>query len=230
MRYFKINIQPFYGERIASRANGDNVPDALFYFNKISQGEILFSAPFFDYFFLESFDKKKYWEWKLFDVHRLTKEAGRIPGWLISEKLKSLLESHNLSKPYYFYPSKLRYKGKKIDYYIFQFTGNLIYEQTLNYVDYPMSIFWEPAKKVSVKVKDKNNFLLEYDRVINETRGMENILQFKKLILNEPLDFFPLSSLTIGNLISEKLKNAMEENGIEGFEFSELDYEVVVEK
>jgi hypothetical protein len=228
MRYFKIDVQSFYGERIASDANGENIPNAEFYFNKISQSEILFPIPVFDYFFLESFDTKEYWEWKLCDVYKFTRTAGLIKGWLISEKLKLLLENYCLPNPYYFYPSKLLYKGEKLDYYIFQFTGKLIYKQTLDYVNYPASIFVDPEKKIDVIVNDKNNFLSEYDRIYKENRSLKKIVQNKKLVLKESLDFFPMSSLSMENIVSEKLKNAMEENSIEGFEFSELDYDVVV--
>ena len=50
------------------------------------------------------------------------------------------------------------------------------------------------------------------------------------IVLNNDLDFFPMQSFFKDNLISERLKQAIEENGITGFEFSELDYEVIVER
>ncbi|MFK8296570.1 hypothetical protein ACI760_10335 [Capnocytophaga canimorsus] len=47
-------------------------------------------------------------------------------------------------------------------------------------------------------------------------------------MLKKDFDFFPMQSFFTDNLCSETLKQAIEENNIKGFEFSELDYEVVV--
>jgi hypothetical protein len=231
MKYFRIDFQNFYNiGRVPSYAEGEKIPNASEYFWRMNQGEIIQNAPIFDYFYLKSFDKEKYWEWKLCDVHGFIGEGSQIHGWLISQKLKSLFDCSNLSKPYFFYPSTLLYKGKKFDYYIFKFTGKVFYELTIEYIDYSKSIFWDPVKNVDVIVKDKDNFLLEYDRIYKENGSLKNIIQNKKLVLRDNLDFFPLSSLTMGDLVSERLKNVIEENEISGFEFSELDYEVVVEK
>ena len=233
MRYYKIDIKGHYREvgRIASDAEGDKIPNADYYFKKIRAGELVTDAPLFDYFYLKSFDKKEFWEWKLCDVHMFIGEASRLSiCWFVSEKLRLLFAKFNLSIPNHFYPSKLLYKGEMLDYYIFQFTGNLVYKQTLDYVDYPASAFWNPEKKTDIIVSDKYNFLSEWDRVYKENNSIAKIIQFKKLVFKEHLDFFPIGTLMKDNIISEKLKNAMEENGIEGFEFSELDYEVAVEK
>gem|GEM_PF-6647905 len=67
----------------------------------------------------------------------------------------------------------------------------------------------------------------EYKRVYREN-GIENKLKNKKLVLKNDLDFFPIGTIIKDNLISTRLKNAIEENGITGFEFSELDYEVII--
>jgi hypothetical protein len=231
MKYFKIKIRSFYGERIASDVEIENIHHVDYYFKRIRNGEFVIDVPVFDYFYLKSFDKEKYWEWKLFDVHRFIGNASRLSTcWFISKRLKSLLEEFKLSNPYHYYDSKLLYNKKKIDYYIFQFTGNLIYEQILEYIKYSDSIFWNPTRKIEVKVHDKNSFLIEYDKISDENKGVENIIQNRKLVLIEPLDFFPMSSLIMGNMVSERLKDAIEENDIEGFEFSELDYDVFVEK
>jgi len=49
------------------------------------------------------------------------------------------------------------------------------------------------------------------------------------LVLNEAFDFFPMGTFLKDDLVSERLKQAIETVGITGFEFSELDYEVVVD-
>ena len=230
MKYFKIGLRTYFElDRVPSRANGDNVPNADTLFRKMKDGE-KFNLPVLDYFFLQSFDKKEFWEWILCDVYSFTHNAGWIRGWFISDDLKLLLENFNLSNPYGFYPSKLLYKGKKIDYYVFQFTGDLTYKQTLDYINYPASIFLNPETNTEIIVSNKDNFLSEWDKVYKENKSLAKTIRFKKLILKEQLDFFPIGTIMKDNIVSERLKNAIEENSIEGFEFSELDYEVVVEK
>ena len=95
MKYYKTKIKSFYGDRIASDAKGENIANADEYFWAMDKGEILYNVPIFDYFVLESFDKEKYWEWALFDVHDFIGTGSQIPGWFISKKLKKLLELIN---------------------------------------------------------------------------------------------------------------------------------------
>jgi hypothetical protein len=232
MKYYKINIERInkIDNILIGRANGEKITNAHNYFYKMREGKILYDAPVFDYFFLKSYEEKEYWEKYLMDVHSFIGEGSQIGGWFVSEDLKLLLETFNLTQPHHFYPSKLLYKGNKQNYYIFQYTGNIIYEQILEYINYPESIFGDPTKKMNVKVSNKDGFLLEYDRISDENRGIENIIQNKRLVLKKTLDFFSMSSLTMGNIVSERLKQAIETMGITGFKFSELDYEVVIEE
>jgi hypothetical protein len=226
MKYYKIDFQNFYNVgRVPSYANGDKILNAEFYFNKISQGEILLKFPVFDYFFLESFDKKEFWEWKLCDVHKFTKEASRLSGWLISKKLKSLFEFFNLPKPYYLFPSKLLYKEEKLDYYIFQFAGKFIYKQTTEYINYKKSNFLNPATNIITSFENNDDYARHSEKLYFEKK-MDFVK--KKLAIDEKIDFLPMQSFLKDNIVSERLKNAIEENNITGFEFSELDYEVIV--
>lgn len=221
-------IQSFYGDRIASSANGKDIENAEYYFDKIGKGEIIKNAPLFDCFYLESFDKREYWEWQLFDVQNFIGEGSQIKGWLISKDLKFLLEEFKIPEPYYFYQSKLLFKDEKLDYYIFQFAGKLIFEETLLQIDYTKTIFWDPVKKLEVIVNDEKEFLSRYKEIYKENGGLENGIQNKKLILKEAFDFFPMQTFMKDNIVSERLKNSIEKNKIKGFEFLELDYEVIV--
>lgn len=231
MKYYKIDVKSFYpNNMIATRAEGKDIENAEFYFDKIGNGEIIKDAPLFDCFYLKSFDKREYWEWQLNDVHNFTGEGSQIKGWLISERFKLLLENFKISEPYFFYSSKLLYKDEKLDYYIFQFAGKLLFQQTLLHVDYSKTIFYDPVKKEDVSVNDREEFMSEYKRIYKENGGLENIIQNKRLSIKEKFDFFPMETFMKDNIVSERLKKAIEENNITGFEFLELDYEVVVEK
>lgn len=229
MKYYKI-YPKFYNNngRIVSSVNGEKILNAEFYFNKISQGEILLSTPIFDYFFLESYDEKKYWEVQLNDVHEFIGKGSKIPGWLISKDLKLLLENFKLSEPYHFYSSKLMYKGQKLDYYIFQYTGMIIVEEIRANILFQKSIFYNPNKNEKILVKSKDDFVKEKKRILKETNDYSKGIKIKRLVLSKALDFFPMQSFLVDNIVSERLKNAIEEMGITGFEFSELDYEVVI--
>lgn len=230
MKYFKIDVKRSYDNNMFScYAEGEKIPDVEFYFNKISQGEILLKPPVFDYFYLKNFDEKKYWEWILCDVHKFIGEGSQIKGWLISNDLKLLLENFKLSKPYYFYPSKLMYKEKKINYYIFQFTGKEVVNKNINYINFSKTLFWNPMKEQEISIIDEKEFYVTYRRIYKEN-GLDNVMKNKKLVLKEELDFYSMQMFMKDNIISERLKQAIEEDNITGFEFSELDYEVIVDK
>ena len=104
MKYYKIDIKSHFPElgRIASSAEGKNIANADEYFWTMDRGEILYNAPIFDYFVLESFDKEKYWEWALFDVHDFIGTGSQIPGWFISKKLKKVLENFKITEPHFY--------------------------------------------------------------------------------------------------------------------------------
>jgi hypothetical protein len=230
MKYYLIKVKSHSdNNRISSEVEGEKIPNAEFFFNRISQGEILLKTPVFDYFFLESFDEKQYWEYKVNDVHKFIGEGSQIKGWFVSGKLRLLLELFNLPESCHFYSSKLLYKGEKLNYYIFQYTGKLTFEQLLLYIDYSKTIFLNPLKNSEIILYKKEEFLPMYRQIYKEN-GLENAMKNKKLVLKEKLDFFPMQMFLHDNIISERLKIAMEENNIEGFEFSELDYEVIVEE
>jgi len=230
MKYYKITVRRFYeNDMIATNAKGNKIENGSDFFWRMDKGELITDAPLFDYFFLESFDKKKYWEWMLADVHNFIGEGSQIPGWLVSTDLKLLLENMKLTDPYHFYPSKLMFRERKLDYYIFQFTGKSAVKKTLLYIDYTKTFFWDPNKEIKIRVKNHIDFLSEYQRIYKEGKGIDDIIQNKKLVLNEAFDFFPMGTFLKDDLVSERLKQAIETVGITGFEFSELDYEVVVD-
>ena len=123
MKYYKIDYKGIFKEenKILGQANGEFVPNGAFYFDRMRKREIIEDAPVFDYFHLQSFDKRKFWEWRLQDVHG---GMGVYPSgafWYISDKLKSLLEKFKIAPKYHFYETRLLYKDEKFKYWIFQF-------------------------------------------------------------------------------------------------------------
>ena len=219
MKYYKIKRKTRFPElgRIASGAEGKNVPEKE-YFYRIGKGEIIENTPIFDYFVLKSFDKEKYWEWALFDVHDFIGVGSIMCGWYISDKLKSLLEKFRIAPKYHFYETRLLYKEEKFKYWIFQFP--IDYFQN---VKYEKSFYEIPDENILLNFKNKEEFLAANKE---EFRKTKKELITKKICYLENYD---LVANDTDILCSERLKQAIEENGITGFEFFEIDYEVVVE-
>lgn len=227
MKYYKIKINGFYGDGfIASEANGERVKDGSLYFDRLSSGEIVENAPIFDYFFLESYDKKKHWEWAIFDVHRFWLNTNLVGSWLVSSDLKLMLGTFNLPNPHHFYPSKLKYKESKLDYYIYQFAGDTMADSVLSkYIVWPETTYLNQKTETVFKVTSFEDLMLRFRAIYKESK----ILPVpSKITLNDSLDFLPLARYFNSDIVSEKLKIAIEEMKITGFNFEELNYEVEV--
>ena len=223
MKYYKIDIKSHFPElgRIASGAEGKNVPEKE-YFYRIGKGEIIENTPIFDYFVLKSFDKEKYWEWALFDIHSFIGEGSQIFGWYISDKLKTILEKFRIAPKYHFYETRLLYKEEKFKYWIFQFPieplQNIIFEKSDFY-------YIKDGKQNEIEIKNESEFMqIRRDLFIGEDIELE----CSKVCLLDSFDI--VYQQPNGDILcSERLKQAIEENGITGFEFFEIDYEVVTE-
>ena len=205
MKYYKIDIKSHFPElgRIASGAEGKNVPEKE-YFYRIGKGEIIENTPIFDYFVLKSFDKEKYWEWALFDVHDFIGVGSIMCGWYISDKLKTILE--------------------KFKYWIFQFIASYRRLNKMQFVNFSQSIFH--ANNENYVFNSYEDWSDKNDEIYDECKEK---LILKKVVLTESFDFFPLIPISSDIIVSENLKQAIEENGITGFEFFEIDYEVIAE-
>ena len=223
MKYYKIKRKTRFPElgRIASGAEGKNVPEKE-YFYRIGKGEIIENTPIFDYFVLKSFDKEKYWEWALFDVHDFIGVGSIMCGWYISDKLKMILEKFRIAPKYHFYETRLLYKEEKFKYWIFQFPieplQNIIFEKSDFY-------YIKDGKQNEIEIKNESEFMqIRSDLFIGEDIELE----CSKVCLLDSFDI--VYQQPNGDILcSEHLKQAIEENGITGFEFFDIDYEVVAE-
>ena len=230
MRYFKLKVKRFYeNDMIATNAEGIEIEDADYYFGKMDKGEVLNYTPIFDYFYLKSYDKEEFWEWQINDVHDFIGKGSRIPGWLISKEIKGLLENYKVALPHFYYQSKLLYKKDKLEYYIFQFSGKEFRNQLTNYIDFNKSIFYDPNNNIEIVIQNEKELIFQQEKILAES-GFDIInVPIKKLVLNDNIDFISMQNFIGDKIVSERLKQAIEENNITGFEFSELDYEVVIE-
>jgi len=219
MEYFKIDYTSIFNtkEQVLGNANGEFVPNGKHYFDRMGKGEIIYDAPLFDYFHLQSFGKKEDWEWKLQDVHGFTGEYPTGGNWYVSDKFKKLLEGFFIAGGYHFYPTKLLYKGVKLDYWIFQFPINPL--QNIDYIQ--SEYFIEGDDKRIVDVKTQEEFSEFDDKIYRETKKK---IIWKKNVFTNHFDM----AVTINNdrVVSKHLKQEMIKTGITGLEFKEPDYDI----
>lgn len=144
----------------------------------------------------------------------------------LSDRAKQVFEQFDIAKGYHFYPSKLLYKGDKLDYWIFQYAANDNGLSHKLYIDYPKSVFYDEQQDIELKISDYEEFKIIRDR-IGEDTDYEKDLIAQKTALNQPVDFIPFFGINSnGTVASEKLKLAIEAADLVGFEFKEVEYEV----
>ena len=234
MKYYILDYRNLYREsdfedlRPVGHANGEYVPNGKAYFDSIGNGEIINNAPVFDYFHLESFGQPDEWEWKLQDIHGFIGVGSIITGWYISDKSKRTIESFNVAQGHHFYATKLLYKGEKLDYWIFQFATIRNSISAKSYINYGESVFCHPDTNQPIKFQDYELFICERKKIEKASNYRKDFIT-KKLVFNSSLDFIPLYGINdSGVIVSERLKNMIEAEKLEGFIFTQLEYEIEI--
>jgi len=219
MKYYKIDFKSGFPEedRVLGHANGEFVPNGKLYFDRMEKGEIIYDVPILEYFHLQSFGPKEEWEWRVQDVHGFIGTGSILSGWYISDRFKKLLDKFSIAS-HRFYATKLLYKGEKLDYWIFQFPLNAY--QNLDFSK--STLFLKDTHEIINGISSWEEFHAAKRKYKKE---MNQKLILKKGVFSTYFDF---SYNIIGgdNLVSEKLKNAIQEAGLESLEFFELEYEV----
>jgi hypothetical protein len=234
MKYYELEYRHFLDKndgnkrRQIGEANGEKVPNGKHYFDRMGDGEIIKDAPVFDYFYLKSFDKPQFWEWHLQDIHGFIGEYPTGGARYISDRFKKLLEKFHIAKGFWFYPTKLLYKGKKMDYWIFQYATIDKGIDNKSYLNYQKSEFLDADQNSLISVTNYDEFIAKRRQIQNDSEYEKDLIT-KKIVLNQDVDFIPLYGIiNSGIIISERLKKAIEVAGLEGFEFLELEYVVSV--
>ncbi|ATA91975.1 hypothetical protein CGC56_07240 [Capnocytophaga canimorsus] len=225
MKYYEIKVKRRFEkeDKVLGHANGQFVPNGTFYFDKMRKGEIIENAPIFDYFHLQSFGEEKDWEWRLQDVHGFIGESPSGNNYYISNNFKIILDNFKIAPKYHFYETRLLYRGKKLKYWIFQFIANYRKLNKMEFINFSESAFY-----LNNQIYRFNSYEEWSDMNEEIYSKYDEELKIKKVVLTDFFNFFPLNPISSDIIVSESLKQAIEENNIKGFEFSELDYEVVV--
>lgn len=201
------------GRKVYPEANGGNISNSYGFLSRGGEpGKIYFenvvdNAPIFDYFYLYNSTYQKEYDWILLDAYAYV--GHNIPscrGFLISERFKQLLEQYKIAQPYRFYKSKLKYQGKKLDYYIFHLAQN-----EWNVFNYESSIFSVNGNKMEINVKSSRDLKL----LLKEYPNLK-----MEICLNEYSDIFYFAHF--GYVVSEDLKTAIQNSDLIDFEFIEI--------
>ncbi|MFK7004883.1 hypothetical protein BWK63_13810 [Flavobacterium covae] len=221
MRYYKFQI-PLSNDngRISSSASVDKTPNIENLFEKIKYGEIIENFPLIDSFYLESYDDEKYWEDQINDIHTFIGKVNILIGWYVSDDFKQVLESFKIAPKYNFYETRVLYKGEKLKYWIFQFPID-----PFKNIDFERSTFFLEDKKNIYRFSSVEEYLVFYRQEYSVSKKK---LKIGCQVLKSNYDMFLTTQNEI--VVSENLKKAIQVKGLKGFEFSELDYEVIVDK
>lgn len=202
------------------RADSLRTGKELFIEKKIWHIKYVNECPTFDYFtMVKGGDYKKEDDWILLDCYSFigTKVPISIIGYCISPKLKEILESYLIAPPYKFYPCKVKFKGQKLDYFIFQCSFD-----DLNEVLFDKSSFayyeYSDINRILHEIEGINNLVEYNDRVINFAKnGMS--LEFIKKTYPRFYDIIPFNMFAI----SERLKCAIEGAELTGVEIKPIE-------
>lgn len=116
------------------------------------------------------------------------------------------------------------------NYFIFVFRDEKAYKSILSQVNFEESVFIDGLSKEEVTISEVAQFDSVYTDIYMKNRDIDNLIKNRRLVLKENFDFFPMYGFLYDNIVSERLKEAIEQEGITGFEFTELDYEVIVDR
>ena len=158
----------------------------------------------------------------IIDFHKWIKEQPmRGLFYPISEKFKELLEEYNLPQ-HKFYEAKVLFQNKYHPYYVW----HLIFQNYLEYIDFQNTRYnnlnsFRKLKQDKLEIKQFSSYneMRAYSRS-NWSRSWN----YEKIVMKSSfrdIDYCYVSGLNGGNLVSERLKIAIEEAGLTGVEFED---------
>lgn len=183
--------------------------------------------PFYDNYSIDKFlDLTEYFDIIINIKAKLTDFIGCNSiswGQIISEHTSRLFKSAKLP-PHKFYPINVFYQEVNHQYY---WLHN--YENMFEYIDMKKSEFsiQKDGKEIIYSFNSEAFYKEKKVECLWDFEATFKIKKIRFLTTFPKYDFFEFESFTF---ISENLLNELKKNNITGFEFSELDYEVKIEK
>ncbi|MEM5564954.1 DUF1629 domain-containing protein [Psychroserpens sp. AS72] len=142
-------------------------------------------------------------------------------GFLISSKLKSIIETHNLME-HKFFKARVIFKEENYDYFWLHFKDNK--DKYLNAIDYKNSQFYV-ANLAFMHVRDIDLSCYEDYKQKRLSLTMKYIhgakISLDETLINENLDLFYLPDVSRGYFLSKNLYDEFKKNDITGFDIKE---------
>lgn len=141
--------------------------------------------------------------------------------YIVSGRVKDLLENFHLC-PHRFYPLGLYCKGVKHDYFMLQLNSDYS-----DFVDYPKSKFYEQElfskKKYGIfEARSKEHLLQERDKMKHQY-GYSHTIWGDDIVMSpsfdRELDLFTITRIDASLYVSARLKQAIEERQLTGWNF-----------
>jgi len=225
MKYYRIKKSFKVGDEIVPQMNGTNVKGKNVFFdngsfgpNKFCDKPIAFDYLVPKYISEEDEDKTP----NIISNYHGWWGEGPWGGWLnvVSKELKEILEQFNFG-PHKFYPAKVLHEGNLHSYFVFQiyddfYQGFIDFDKTSynNIYDFKkLNCDEKIVKKFSNYDEAEDFFFDNHDGNMSYERAVVKP-EFREV------DF--VTWYKFGDLVSERLKNAIEEAGITGIDFIEL--------
>ena len=150
-------------------------------------------------------------------------------GWVVDSKLKIILESHELPK-HHFYPIKVYHKNQILDYYWLHY----IIDDFFEFIDKKKSYgevfeFTSPFETIV----EQTFPILSWDQVLKVKKSNKyNRTRIGKIIMKKNFpkyDVYETRCISYSQIISQKLKEVFEKEGITGMEIKPFDKFIIDE-
>lgn len=227
MKYYEITHTTLINGEVIAGMNGETVKGKeLFFDGKCGPDKFFDKMYEFDYLTPINQGGDWYEEQPVLGIYHYHFWMCEAPfgGWLkpISKNLKEILEKFNLGE-HRFYTAWVLFNGIKHPYFVMQILRN----EYQKYIDFDKTLFNNLDSSRNIKDRVFETYSLqsvdaasEYSRAKS---GSGINWNYERIVMKpefKEFDFFTFYKL--GDVVSERLKNAIEEAGLIGLEFKEL--------
>ena len=225
MKYYKIISALKVDGKVPPGLNGENVKNQELFFNADKCGPNRFYDQNYVFDYLVPME---YGEGRedapsssIYDYHSWNGKSPR-GGWLkpISKQFKELLEQFNLGE-YRFYDANVLFKNQNHKYFVLQ----ILYDFYTLFLDFEKTKFnnLDSSRKLEMPKLEIKQFKSISDVVDYSKENWDWGYNYERIVMKpefKKVDFVTIYLL--GDIVSERLKNAIEEAGLKGMEFKEL--------